>query len=194
MSSADLMAMMNDHSLLKGGSIKGSLLQGNNRDADGTIDRVRDPPKELLPLLKKIKRLMDMENVDLHCVFENQGGTKYGTMVKTRFVSTLRDLMLKVHFFTEAEIHEVCKAYGTGGDDLHCPGEKESMAWMDFVEDCVKMDASFMPAHLAPPLNSKPKPMSAFAMMMDASDGSMDGNVDLDAVAHTTLMGDKRWA
>ena len=65
----------------------------------------------------------------------------------------------------------------------------------DFVEDIMLTDASYMPAHLAPKLGfeDKKKPMSVFAMLMDASDGKMDGEVDLDGVAHTSLMGDKRW-
>jgi hypothetical protein len=35
-SSADMVAMMNNHALLMGGSVKGSLMSGANRDADGT--------------------------------------------------------------------------------------------------------------------------------------------------------------
>ena len=161
------------------------------------VDRVAGPPPELLPLLKKIKRMMDTENLDIFGVFENQGGSKYGTMIKTRFISVLRDLLLKIHVFTEYEIHMVCKAYGTGADDTHCPGEKESMAWMDFCEDLVGTDGSFMPAEMAPSLGfeKKKKPMSAQAMLIDASDGVMDGAIS-DAMYehHTVMEEDKRWA
>jgi hypothetical protein len=197
-SSADMVALMNNPDLLMGGSVKGSLLQGNNRDADGTIDRVAGPPPEMLPMLKKIKRLCDMEYIDLYSIFENMGGTKYGTMNKTRFFGTMKDVMAKIHVFEDKEFHDIAVAYGTGADDIHHKGEKEMIAWMDFCEDIGEIDASYTPADKAPPLTGspgKPKQMSAQAMMEDAMDGKMDGKLDGGvSYAHTSLMGDKRWA
>lgn len=193
-SSADMLALMNNHELLKGGSVKGSLLAGNTRDADGSIDRVRDPPKSLLPMLKKIKRHMDIENIDMEGILYNQGGTKYGTMNKTRFNSVLRDVMLHVHVFSDKELFEIDAAYGTGAEDLIFPGTYEQIAWMDFCEDLGYMDASYMPESAAPPLGFKPKPMSAIAIMLDAMDGVMDGVVDdtklVDGMSKGRFLGD----
>lgn len=196
MSADDMMALMNNPELLMQSSTGGkSMMMGGNRDADGTIDRVRDPPAELKPLLKKIKRVLDERNIDLHNVLSEQGGTRYGTMVKQRFNSSIVILFEKDLVFSEEDLFAIDKAYGTGSKDLNNKNH-QSIAWLDFVEDIMLTDASYMPAHLAPKLGfeDKKKPMSSFAMLMDASDGNMDGAVDLDGVSHTTLMGDKRWA
>ena len=198
MSSDDMMALMNNPELLMQSSSGGkSLLMGNNRDADGSIDRVRDPPEELKPLLKKIKRVIDERNIDIHNVLSEQGGTRYGTMSKQRFNSSIVILFEKDLIFSEADLFGLDAAYGTGSVDLHNKNN-QSIAWMDFVEDICLTNASYMPAEMAPKLGfeGKKKPMSAFAMLMDASDGNMDGSVEggLDGVKHTSLMGDKRWA
>lgn len=56
-SSDEMVALMNDYSLLKQSSTGGkSLMMGNNRDADGTIDRSPPPTEEVKVLLKEIQR------------------------------------------------------------------------------------------------------------------------------------------
>jgi len=196
MSADDMMALMNNHELLMAGSTQDfdGLHRGGNRDADGTVDRVRDPPKELLPLLKKIKRVIDMELIDIHQVLKEQGATPYGTFMKSRFNSTLTIIFKSTIIFSHEDLFALDSAYGTGAPDLQEPGTFEYIAWLDFVEDILQVDASFMPADQAPPLGFKPKPMSAIAMMLDAMDGKMDGVVDdtklVDGMSKGKFLGD----
>jgi len=189
-----MVALMNNRELLMGGSTTNSLMSGNNRDADGTIDRVRDPPESLKPLLKKIKRVIDLELIDIHTLLKEQGATPYGTFNKTRFNSCLTIIFKSSIIFSHEDLFAIDSAYGTGAPDLQEPGTYEHIAWMDFVEDILLTDASFTPADKAPPLGFKPKPMSAIAMMLDAMDGKVDGVVDdsklVDKTAGGKFMGD----
>jgi len=153
-------------------------MSGNNRDADGSVDRVRDPPAALKPLLKKIKRVIDLELIDIHTLLKEQGATPYGTFNKTRFNSCMTIIFKSSIIFSHEDLFALDAAYGTGAPDINEPGTYEYVAWMDFVEDILQVDASFTPEHLAPPLGFKPKPMSALAMMLDAADGKVDGVVD----------------
>jgi len=195
MSAEDMLKLMNDRNLLMGGAVKGSVMQGNNRDADGTIDRVRDPPESLKPLLKLIKRFIEESNLDIHNVLKDQGGTQYGTMSTNRFNSTITIVFEKNKIFSEEELVALNNAYGTGAPDNHRKGCFEYIAWMDFCEDLGNTDASFMPESMAPPLKLTKQPMSQIAQMLDAMDGTVDGAVDEDALyQHRDLMGDKRWA
>ena len=186
-----MLALMNNYDLLKKGPK--NMMQGNNRDSDGTIDRVRDPPESLKPLLKKIRRQVDLRNLDLTSVMTQQGGTRYGTMNTQRWNSTIVILFEKDLIFSEADLLALDNAYGTGAEDRHRPGAFESIAWMDFVEDIGKTDGSFMPESEAPPLMLTKMPLSNIAMMLDMMDGSADGKVDDSINKHRSLMGDKRW-
>lgn len=189
-----MIKLMNNRELLMGGAVKGSVMSGNNRDADGTIDRVRDPPESLKPLLTKIKRQVNLRNIDLDNVLKDQGGTRYGTMNTQRFCSTLVIMFERDLIFSEEDLTAVANAYGTGAPDVHCPGRFEYCAWMDFVEDIGVTDASFTPESKAPPLHLSKQPQSAVARMLDAMDGTVDGKVDDKIYEHRDLMGDMRWA
>jgi hypothetical protein len=191
MSAQEMLALMNNYDLLKTGPK--NMMQGNNRDSDGTIDRVRDPPESLKPLLKKIRRQVDLRNLDLTSVMTQQGGTRYGTMNTQRWNSTIVILFEKDLIFSEEDLLALDNAYGTGAEDRHRPGAFESIAWMDFVEDIGKTDGSFMPESEAPPLMLTKMPLSNIAMMLDMMDGSADGKVDDSINKHRSLMGDKRW-
>jgi len=194
MSADGMLALMNNRELLMGGNVKGSLMSGNNRDADGTIDRVRDPPESLKPLLKKIRRQVDLRNLDLTNVLTEQGGTRYGTMSTQRFNSTIVIMFEQDIIFSEEDLVAIDNAYGTGAPDVHRKDCFEYIAWMDFVEDIGVTDASFMPESMAPPLALTKQPMSQIAMMLDAMDGKVDGAVDEgELYKHRSLMGDKRW-
>ena len=193
MSADAMVALANNHELLRGNTTN-LMFAGGNRDADGTIDRVAGPPEELMPLLHEIKRNADMKNLDLHNIMTDQGGTKYGTMKTQRFNSTLVTNFDKEMIFSEEQLLAINKAYGTGDPDRHRPGAHEYCAWMDFVEDVNAIDASFMPESQAPPLMLTKQPMSAFAQMLDASDGVLDGKIDDGVYEHKTMMNDKRWA
>jgi len=181
MSADAMLALMNNRELLMGGTIKGSTMSGNNRDADGSVDRVRDPPESLKPLLKKIKRVIDLELIDLHTLLKEQGATPYGTMIKSRFNSVLTVIFKSSIIFSHEDLFALDSAYGTGAIDLQdsdLGATYEYIAWMDFCEDIGLTDASFTPADKAPPLGFKPKAMSQQAMMLDAMDGVIDGKVD----------------
>ena len=43
---------------------------GKTRDADGTVDRVSDPPQKLWAVLAAIKYKCEVENIDLPSIFE----------------------------------------------------------------------------------------------------------------------------
>ena len=81
MSSADMVALMNNSALLMSSSTGGSLQQtGANRDADGTIDRSPPPTPEVVVILKRLKRSIDRYGIDMTSEFRNQGATQYGTV------------------------------------------------------------------------------------------------------------------
>lgn len=191
MSADDMLKLMNNRELLMG---KNTHVMSGGRDLDGTIDRVRDPPESLKPLLKKIRRQVDLRNLDLNNVLSEQGGTRYGTMSTQRFNSTIVIVFERDLIFSEEDLMALDNAYGTGDPDRHRPGAYEYIAWMDFVEDIGVTDASFMPESMAPPLALTKQPQSQVAMMLDAMDGKVDGSVDDSLYEHRDLMGDKRWA
>jgi len=103
-----------------------------SRDADGTVDRVRDPPAALKPVLAAIKEKCSVENVDLIDVFTSAGASQFGTLQTARFVSALTVSFPR--FRIEQEIFDaIVDAYGIG---MKNPvGQSESIAWMDFCED-----------------------------------------------------------
>ena len=205
MSSDDMMALMNNPSLLMGGSVKGSTMSGNNRDADGTVDRVGAMPEELRPLMKKMKRVIDLERIDMSHLLKEQGATPYGTMNKQRFNSILTIIFSKAIIFSLEDLKALDTAYGTGAKDLHDKGTMEYIAWMDFCEDMAEIDASYWAADdprvlaLMNDLDDDgkvdaPKAMSANAMMLDMLDG-VEGTFDETKMwEHRSLMGDKRWS
>ena len=169
------------------------------------VDRVAGPPPSLYPMLRKIKRYMVHDNCDLEGVLKAAGGTKYGTMCKSRFNSALRDEMRNVHVFSEAELIDIDKAYGTGAPDLHVPGTFESIAWMDFIEDLGEFEAGYWAADdprtlaLMNDLDDDgnvdaPKALSMQAQMLDMLDGVDGAFDDSEMFKHRSLMGDKRWA
>ena len=120
----------------------GILSQGKMRDEDGTVDRVRDPPRELWPLLYKLRCQCNAYNVDIHEAFVDAGGTQYGTIPSTKFGSCL---VITFHRagLTEADISSLVEHYGIGNREPERHAKSKFMpyeccAWKDVCEDIEK--------------------------------------------------------
>jgi hypothetical protein len=113
-----------------------------SRDEDGTIDRVRDPPKELLPLLFGFKCQANAHNIALDEAFVAAGGTSYGVIPTTKFASCLAVTFHRMGL-TDENIKALVTAYGIGdkapeGSARSKIAPFESCAWCDFCEDVGK--------------------------------------------------------
>jgi len=120
----------------------GIFAQGKTRDDDGTVDRVRDPPKELLPMLYKLKCMANGYNLALEEAFVAAGGTGYGTIPTTKFASCLVVTFHRAGF-TERDIAALVEAYGIGNREpaRHAKSRVvpyEFCAWKDLIEDIEK--------------------------------------------------------
>ena len=116
--------------------------QGKTRDADGTVDRVRDPPRELLPLLYRIKCQASAYNIGLEASFVEAGGSTYGTIPATKFGSCLVVCFPRLGL-TERNISDLVEAYGIGNrEPAHNAKSRvvpyECCAWKDLCEDVAK--------------------------------------------------------
>ena len=122
----------------------GGIHVGRKRDVDGTIDRVKDPPKELLPVLYAIRAQCSSYNIDLHGVFEEAGGTAYGLIATTRFQSALVVALHRMNL-DEQTLAALVDAYGCGNQvptrsayaRLHA---FDNVAWKDLCEDVGKAE------------------------------------------------------
>merc|ERR1719198_728670 len=136
MSSAEMVALMNNSALLMQSSVNGSVMKtGANRDADGTIDRSPPPTPAVQKLLKELKRSIDKYGIDMTSEFRTQGGTQYGTITKSRFKSIITTTFGNEKNFLwtsvdeEGKIHDdklkiLSNHYGTGANDLPLGGKK----------------------------------------------------------------------
>lgn len=71
-------------------AMRAAMSETKVRDADGTIDRVDDSvAKALMPILFVIKERCRVENINLEAIFEEAGGTHFGTIKRQNFQSTL---------------------------------------------------------------------------------------------------------
>ena len=124
------------------GDAKG-IMAGRNRDADGTIDRVDDSVAEkLMPILFAIKERCRVENINLEGIFEEAGGTHFGTIKRQNFQSTLVG-NFKRFLFEEETLIAIVMAYGCGYQHppnpvLNIPPSYEHVGWKDFCEDVGK--------------------------------------------------------
>jgi len=119
---------------------KAAMHEGKARDADGTVDRIDDSvSKKLMPLLYTFKMRCQSENIDLVSVFEEAGGTHFGTIKRQNFqsalVSTFKRLLLE-----EDTLLAIVTAYGCGYKhppvlSRGTPALYESVGWKDFCED-----------------------------------------------------------
>jgi len=144
-SSNEMLEMMNNHDLLKQSSTGGmSLMQGNNRDDDGTIDRSPPPTPQVKVLLKEIKRGIDRYGIDMALEFRSQGASQYGTITKSRFNSILTTTFgtEKNYFWDDKKLNILNSHYGTGSGDMALGGKRQ-VAWMDLCEDLGEVDAKF---------------------------------------------------
>jgi hypothetical protein len=117
----------------------GIFAQGKMRDADGTIDRVRDPPKELQPLLYKLRCQASAYNLALEEAFVAAGGSSYGTIPTTKFGSCLVVTFHRAGL-TERDIASLIDAYGVGNREPERSKKSrvmpyEACAWKDLIED-----------------------------------------------------------
>ena len=120
---------------------------GRSRDTDGTVDRVKDPPKHLLPFLYAVRMQCSSYNIDLHDTLQSAGGSAFGTIPASKFSSALVVALNRMPL-TETLLDEVVAAYGignqtpagsvwkSGGWERHIVFE--SVAWKDFCEDVGK--------------------------------------------------------
>ena len=144
-SSDEMLALMNNHDLLKQSATGGkSLMMGANRDADGTVDRSPPPTEEVKVILKSLKRGIDRYGIDMVLEFRSQGATQYGTITKSRFKSILTTTFgfEKNFFWDDPKLKILTDHYGTGAADLALGGKKQ-VAWMDLCEDLGETDGSF---------------------------------------------------
>ena len=101
-----------------------------NRDDDGTVDRVRDPPAELLPVLFVMKKHVQAYNLDLPSIFKEAGATYYGTIPLARFMSALVVNFHRLEIPNEA-LDLIAETYGTGSLSLGGGQRKEVKATHD---------------------------------------------------------------
>mmetsp|Transcript_34744 Transcript_34744/g.69205 ORF Transcript_34744/g.69205 Transcript_34744/m.69205 type:complete len:375 (+) Transcript_34744:162-1286(+) len=123
---------------------KAAMHQGKARDADGTVDRISDTADDkLFPLLYLFKRRCEAENIELNSVFEEAGGTHFGTIKRQNFqsalVSTFKRMLLE-----ENTLFAIVDAYGCGykhpaNPSVGQPALYESVGWKDFVEDVMNV-------------------------------------------------------
>jgi len=135
-----------DNSAAFAASIMGEM-STKTRDEDGTIDRVRDPPPELLPVLAAIREKCKVEGVYIESIFQEAGASHFGTMPTARFISALTVGFPR--FKLDQEIYvSIVMAYGIGYKNPL--GHWESIAWKDFCEDVGK--AKDTTPHMTPSL------------------------------------------
>jgi len=144
-SSDEMLALMNNHALLMQSSTGGqSLMQGNNRDADGTVDRSPPPTPEVQKILKEMKRGINRYGIDMILEFRTQGATQYGTITKSRFNSIVSTTfgVEKNFFWDDPKLNILNRHYGIGATDIALGGKKQ-VAWMDMCEDLGETDGSW---------------------------------------------------
>jgi len=122
---------------------KAAMSETKVRDADGTIDRVDDSVSaKLMPILWSIKERCRTENINLEGVFEEAGGSHFGTIKRQNFQSTLVNTFKRFKFEEETLI-AIVSAYGCGyqhpgNPTLNIPPLHEHVGWKDFCEDVGK--------------------------------------------------------
>ena len=126
-----------------GGKGKTGVMSGKTRDEDGTIDRVRDPPKELLPLLYAMRCSCEAYNIgNLEDAMLAAGGTHYGVIPTTKFASCITTLFPRLGI-TEESVLLLVTTYGCG-DKVPERSSRAKLqpfdmcAWADFAEDVQK--------------------------------------------------------
>lgn len=100
-------------------------------------------------------------------MFQNAGGTRYGTISKRLFCSALTDTFHR-HRFSEELLFQIVSHYGTGAEDIF-NGAKELVAWCDFVEDVMGAEGN---------ANADPNAVSFGGGMNDGKSRDLDGTVD----------------
>lgn len=126
------------------GKVGGRAQDANSRDVDGTIDRVKDPPKELLPLLYAMKLHCASYNVNLLECFFDAGGSRFGTIPTTKFgsalVHALSRLNLSVEMITSLVDHYGCGDPVDKRSAYSRLAQFEQVAFMDLCEDVDKAE------------------------------------------------------
>jgi len=124
-------------------AMKRAMSETKVRDADGTVDRIDDSvAQKLMPILFTIKERCRTENIELEGIFQEAGGTHFGTIKRQNFQSTLVNNFQRLKFEEETLIALV-SAYGCGyqhppNPALNIPPLYESVGWKDFCEDVGK--------------------------------------------------------
>ena len=114
---------------------------GKSRDLDGSVDRVGDPPDELLPTLYSIQQSASVASIDLYSIFVDAGSSPNGTISPNRFNTALKDYIR--HHLTRTDFALINQCYGVGY--RHGRGEFEQIAWKDFCEDVGRVATGVSP-------------------------------------------------
>jgi len=120
------------------GATDASSFAGKTRDADGTVDRVPDPPEALNKWLLVLKLKNRSAMINLPSTLREAGGTPMGTIPKGLFTLVLRNTY-KEFRFTDQLLFSFAHAYGCGDVDIF-EGGKKQVAWKDFCEDVNNQD------------------------------------------------------
>jgi hypothetical protein len=83
-------------------AMKRAMSETKVRDADGTVDRIDDSvAQKLMPILFTIKERCRTENIELEGIFQEAGGTHFGTIKRQNFQSTLVNNFQRLKFEEE---------------------------------------------------------------------------------------------
>ena len=95
-------------------------------------------PAWMQQMFMKLRKLGKSEGIDMERTFQDAGGSRFGTISKRIFNSTLR-IAFQHYNFSEVEMDAICETYGTGAEDVF-NGGKMQVAWRDFVNDVLSAD------------------------------------------------------
>jgi len=106
------------------------------------IDRVQGDystlPKHIKELFIKLRAMAKSEGIDLERTFQDAGGTRFGTVSKRIFASSL-GIAFQHYQFSEKDYDDIVTAYGCGGEDIYNGGQLQ-VAWRDFVNDVLSAE------------------------------------------------------
>jgi len=95
-------------------------------------------PKWMQQKFIALRALAKSEGIDMERTFQDAGGTRFGTISKRIFISSLC-IAFQHYRFSEADLDAIASAYGCGSDDVF-NGGKMSVAWRDFVNDVLSAE------------------------------------------------------
>ncbi|KAL1528754.1 hypothetical protein AB1Y20_010085 [Prymnesium parvum] len=134
----DIMKSEGSLSTTAGSLSLGAAFGGKSRDADGSVDRVPDPPEALKKWLLTLKLKNVAAGVDFIYSLRGAGAAPNGTIKKHQFLLCLQHTY-KEFKFSENLLFSLAHAYGCGDPDP-IEGAMTHIAWRDFCEDVDAQD------------------------------------------------------